>query len=205
MKPILTVQPRTKNKKGKSNRETILGVVYGPKQESLMIEINKVDFNKIFKEAGESTILEMQGIDKPIDVLIKEVEFSALRGGITHVDLYAVEKGKEMHAEVPLNFIGEAPATKNGAVVNKVLHEVTVTCLPQDLPNHIDVDLSGLEVAESRIVIADLTVPKGVKITQAGDEVVVMAEAFTERVEDSVVKDEVPVEETPEEKVQDTV
>ncbi len=186
MKPILTVQTRTKSKKGKNNDELIMGVVYGPKQEPIMVAVNKIVFNKIFKEAGESTILELQGLEKSLDVLIKDVTFSPLRGGITHVDLYAVEKGKEMHAEVPLNFIGEAGATKVGAVINKVLHEVTVVCLPQDLPNHIDVDLTKLDVAESRILVSDLTLPKGVKVTQAGEEIVVMAETYVEVKEDVV-------------------
>ena len=192
MKPILTVQVRTKGKSEKNNENLIMGVVYGPKQEPILVAIDKIAFNKTFKEVGESTILELEGLPHAVDVLIKDVTFSPLKGGINHVDFYAMEKGKEMHAEVPLNYIGEAPAAKTGAVVNKVLHELTVACLPQNLPSHIDVDLSILEVAEAKILVSDLKLPKGVKVTQHGDEVVAMAEAVEDRTEpEPVVANEV--------------
>ena len=115
-------------------------------------------------------------------MLVKEVVFSPIKGGIVHVDFYALEKGKEITTNIQLHFINESPAEKLGAVVNKVLHEVEVVCKPNDLPSHIDVDLGLLVTTEDKIHISDIVTPKGVKITQDASDVVALAESIAEEV-----------------------
>ncbi len=136
--------------------------------------------------AGESTIIELQGLKSPVEVLIKEVVFAPIKGGIIHVDFYALEMGKEMTTDVPIHFINEAPAEKLGAVVNKVMHEVEIVCKPNDLPAFIEVDLGLLINAEDKIHVSDIVCPKGVKITQEGSDVVAVAEIIAEEVEPEV-------------------
>lgn len=150
------------------------GVVYGPKQEPISVTLEKREFEKVFKETGESTIISLEGLEKPIEVLVHDVAFAPSKDGIIHVDFYAIERGKEMTTVVPLTFSGEAPAEKVGGVVNKVLHEVEITCKPSNLPHHIDVDLNGLAAIDDRIVIADLVAPEGVTIENDPTEVVVI-------------------------------
>jgi large subunit ribosomal protein L25 len=154
----------------------IAGVVYGPTQSPLPISVNRKDFEKVFKVAGESTVLTLTGLDKSLEVLIKAVEFAPIKGGIQHVDFYAVDAAHEVTTHVPLVFIGEAPVVKQGAIVNKVLHEVEVVCLAKDLPNHLDVDLSTLEELEDKILVSDITLPKGVKVQQDMGDTVAIAE-----------------------------
>lgn len=192
----LTVHPRVKNS-ADINSEQIPAVVYGHKFASTAISVDKKEFEKTFKTAGESTIIELEGLEKTVEVLVKDVVFAPIKGGIIHVDFYAVEMGKEMETHVPLHFIGEAPATKLGGVINKVLHEVEIVCKPKDLPSHIDVDLTKLVNLESKLHVSDIGVPKGVKITNDAHDVVVLVEVIAEEVEEEkevVAAADVPVE-----------
>ncbi len=186
MTVILPIKVRAKNSNDFKNNllEVIPGVVYGPKQEPISITVSRKEFEKTFKLAGESTVITLEGLAKPTDVLVKGVAFSPIKGGINHVDFYVLEKGKEIVTHVPLNFIGEAPVLKLGAVVNKVLHEVTVACQPANLPAHIDVDLSVLIDLDAKIHVSDLVTPKGVKITDAPETTVAVAEAIKETPEE---------------------
>ncbi len=191
----LAIQPRTTVPENAA--EFISAVVYGPKFPSTPIFVNKKAFDKTFKEAGESVIIELEGLDKPVDVLIKEVAFSPVKGGINHVDFYALDKDNEITTDIQLHFVNEAPAAKLGAVVNKVLHEVTVTCKPADLPAHLDVDLGLLKDVESKIHVSDIVCPKGVKIEQDADDMVALSEVIADEVESEepvIAAADVPVE-----------
>ncbi len=159
------------------------GVVYGPKQEPRSVTMKKGDFDKVFKEAGESSVVTITGLEKPIDVLVHEVAFDPRKGGVVHVDFYAIEKGKKLTVDVPLHFTGEAPALKLGGTLTKVLHEVEVEAEAADLPKEIVVDISSLVDYESQIHVRDLIVPKGVTITESGDDVVVLVQQVKEEAE----------------------
>lgn len=176
--------------------EVIPAIVYGPKQTPVSVLIKRKEFEKVFKTAGESTVINLTGLAKPISTLVKEVDFAPIKGGIIHVDFYALEKGKEVETHVPLHFIGEAPASKLGAVINKVLHEVAVTCLMEDLPAHLEVDLSTLVEVEAKLTIADIKCPKGVKIEAELTDVVALAEAVAEEKEPETTVEitDIPVE-----------
>jgi large subunit ribosomal protein L25 len=79
------------------------------------------------KQTSESTIIVLDGLSDPVEVLVKEVAYDPVKPFVRHVDFYAFERGREMTTTVPLEFVGEAPAVKAGAVVTKVLYELTVT------------------------------------------------------------------------------
>lgn len=153
------------------------GVVYGPKQEPITLSVDKLAFEKMLHEAGEATIIELGGLDEKIEVLIHDVAFNAARGGVEHVDFYAIERGKELTTHVPLEFIGEAPVSKTGATVTKAVHELEVTCRPSDLPSHLDVDISSLVDDESQIHVSDLTIPKGVTLSVGPDFIIATVSA----------------------------
>jgi large subunit ribosomal protein L25 len=160
-------------------------VVYGTKQEPISITLSGKEFEKVRKEAGESTIVELTGLDKTVEVLIKSVDFHPVKQQVTHVDFYAFEIGKEMTTHVALEFVGEAPVeeSKEGSVT-KVLHEIEVTCLPSDLPSHIDVDISGLVNVEDKIHISDLKAPKGVVFEGDPEDPVVVVSAAKQTTDD---------------------
>lgn len=162
------------------------GVVYGPKQAPLNILLEKTVFEKVLKEAGESTVINLVGVGEDIEVLVHEVAFNPSKGGVEHVDFYAIEKGKEITVHVPLEFIGEAPAVKTGGSLTKVLHEIEVTCKPSALPQHLDVDVSSLDDFEKQIHVKDIIVPAGVTVLNDAEEVVALVQEVVDEPEPEV-------------------
>ncbi len=182
----LAVEARTERGKNLTeirNAGKLPVVMYGPKEGSVALTVDRVAFEKILKAAGESSIVTLTGLDTPKDVLIHDVAFDARKGGVVHADLYAVEAGKEITMHVPIEFTGEAPAVKLGGTLTKVMHEVEVTCMPQDIPQHILVDVSSLDDFEKQIHISDIVAPKGVAIKNHGEEVVALVQAVAEETE----------------------
>jgi len=136
-----------------------------------------VRFEKTLDTAGESTIINLTGLDEDVEVLVQDVAFNAERGGVEHADFYAIERGKELTTNVGLEFVGEAPIEKSGAVVNKILQDIEITCRPSALPSAIEVDLSVLETEENQIHVSDLVIPEGVTVNLEADAVVVAVSA----------------------------
>lgn len=160
-------------------------VVYGAKEESTPLTLNRRDFEKAYAEAGESSILVLSGLDEDKEVLVHELAFDNVKGGILHVDFYAVEKGKEVTVPVELHFIGEAPAIKLGGSLTKALHQIEITAKPANLPQHgIEVDISVLNTFEDSIRVKDLNIPANVKVEHDPEETVAVVVEFKEEVEE---------------------
>ena len=176
----------------------IPAVVYGPKQEPVSISLEEKSFDKIRKDAGESTIIELTGLVEPIEVLIKHIDFAPTRIEMTHVDFYAIERGKEMTVTVGIEFTGQAPAEKNGiGSVTKAMQEVDVTCLPRHLPSDIMVDISSLVDGHSKITVADLPALEGVTYEAELTDAVAVISVAREEVDtdpEAVDMDAIPVE-----------
>ena len=148
-------------------------VLYGHKVALAQLELNARDFAKVFKQAGESTLIDLTVDGKSQPVLIQEVQNHYLNGQPIHVDFYAVNMDEKLKATVALHFIGESFAVKSlaGTLV-KNLSEVEVECLPSDLPHSIDVDISVLKSFDDAIHVSDLKVSDKVKILANPDELV---------------------------------
>lgn len=184
----VTLQVETRTERGKQlsklrSQGKLPAIVYGPKEEPQALTLDAGVFNKLFKEAGESTIITLTGLKQDTEVLVHDVAFDAEKGGITHVDFYAIERGKELTTDVPLEYIGEAPAVKLGGTLMRVIHEVEVTCRPSALPQHIEVDVSVLVDFDAQIHIKDIVAPEGVKIENDADEVIAFVQAVEEEEE----------------------
>ncbi len=147
-------------------------VVYGRKEKSASYFVALSDFKKVYRAAGESSIITLKTPAGDLDVLIHEVEKNPSTGEFIHIDFYAIEKGKALHVSVPLVWEGDAPAVKLGGIVVKVLHELEVEALPKDLPHEITVDLSTLETLESQITVKNLSLPTGVKAIADPEDIV---------------------------------
>ncbi len=172
------------------------GVLYGPKIETRPLEIDLKEFEKIYKEAGESSLISLEVDKKKFLVLIHEVKLDPLTEKPTHVDFYQPRLEEEAEAMVPLVFEGEAPAVKDlGGTLVKNISEVEVKALPQNLPHEIKVNIDRLKTFEDSISIKDLIISKEVKILKEPKEVVV-AVSPPEKVEEELEK---PIEEKVEE------
>lgn len=155
----------------------IPAVVYGEAVEAMSLTVSRKEFEKAYREAGESTIVELNVAGKPLNVLIHDVAIDALKGAPSHIDFYALRMDKKVKMKVLLEFIGEAPAVKNdGGIFVKVMQEVELSALPKDLPHALQADISGMQTLESRIFVKDIKVPSGVVIEENPEDVVAIVE-----------------------------
>ncbi|MEX0933788.1 MAG: 50S ribosomal protein L25 [Candidatus Paceibacterota bacterium] len=180
----LIAKKRDKKINAEMLRQTgkIPAVFYGRKEASTPVSLDILLFKKALREAGESTVLTLKTDDKEISVLIHDVAYEPLHGEPIHVDFYAVEADKAVEVKVPIIFTNSAPAEKNlGGVLVKVLHEVSISALPKDLPHELSVDLSVLRAMDDSITAGDVSLPAGVTLVENPDEVVAaMSEAKEE-------------------------
>ena len=188
----LTVVKRDGTKKPAALRREgfIPAVVYGRSEESTPIAVERKVFEKLFHEAGESTVITLKGLEGDKQALIHDVEVDPVTGEPTHADFYAIQKGQKVTVSVPLEFEGTAPAVKDlGGILTKVMHELEIEVEPSELPQHIIVDVSSLATLESQIKISDLTLPKSAKLSVDADEVVAMISVAQEEPAEAPVAD----------------
>jgi len=216
---MLTLSSKIRKEVGKKvkslRQQGILpAVLYGHKIKNLNLELDLKEFEKIYKEAGESSLItlviakgkdeaEASSLSLNVEekkqkflVLIHDIQFDHLTEKPIHIDFYQPELKEEVEVTVPLIFEGEAPAVKDlGGTLVKNISEVEVKALPQNLPHEIKVDIGNLKTFEDNILIKDLIVSKEVKILKEPEEIVA-AVARPEKVEEELEK---PVEEKVEE------
>ena len=167
MKIEVTAFPRTKEGKGASRRlratGRVPGVIYGSGKDAQSVEFDhKALLRHLKLEAFHSSILDM-ALDGAKDrVLLRDFQMHPWKEQVQHVDFQRVDPNKKVHMAVPLHFMNAeiAPGVKLGkGVVQHIINELEIQCLPNDLPEFIEVDLKELELGES-IHVADLTLPK---------------------------------------------
>jgi len=174
----------------------IPAVLYGPKIENISIEIDSKEFGKVFQEAGESSLIELQLDQKKYLVLIYDVESDPVSMEPIHIDFYQPKLDEEIEAGITIIFEGEAPAVRDlGGTLVKNMHELEVRALPQNLPHEIRVSLENLKTFEDNILVKDLVLPANVKVLKELDETVAFV-AEPEKVEEELEK---PIEEKVEE------
>ena len=173
----------------------IPAVVYGRTTEPRSISVPYNVFEKTYRQAGESTLIDLviDGVGT-IKTLIQDVQRDAVSDRMTHIDFYAVTMTEKLTAQIPLKFVGVAPAVKElGGTLVKNISEVEVRCLPGDLVHEIEVSLDSLKTFEDTITIADISVPSGVEIL--GSEDTIAATVMAPMSEEEIKKlDEKPVE-----------
>jgi large subunit ribosomal protein L25 len=193
MQHSLTVSPREvvgKSTKKLAQEGALPAVVYGPKQQPVSVSVPLAAFEALLRHGGESALIELSGLEKPMQVLIHDLDRDPVTHVPRHADFYAVEKGAKVTVSVPLAFAGESMAVKQGANLVKVLHEVEIESDPSKLPSEIEVDIASLAKVDDRIHVSDLKAPNGVSILTPGEEVVAIAQAVEEETEgDSAAPD----------------
>ncbi len=183
----LTVEKREKTGKKVSELRaagTLPAVVYGPKQESIPLEISSKAFESVFKEVGESSVIELNGVGSPIKVLVHSIDYDPVTSIPRHVDFYAIEKGAKVQVAIPVVFVGESPAIKLGANIIKTLHEIEIEADATNIPHEITLDVSILENIGDQIRVGDIKLPSGVTLVTGEEEAVVIAQEVKEEVEE---------------------
>ncbi len=170
-----TAFPRAAEGRGASRRlrrsGRAPGIVYGGTVAPTPIELDhNALFHALRNEAFHASILTMKLDGSATKVLLRDVQMHPFKNEILHIDFQRVDENKKIHMKVPLHFVnGEvSPAVKlSGAVVSHVANDVDVSCLPRDLPEFIEVDLSNLDVGKP-IHASELKVPPGVAVVTHG-------------------------------------
>jgi large subunit ribosomal protein L25 len=172
----------------------IPAVIYGHTTPT-SITVDAREFRNAFKRITENTIVELHMDGGIHEVLVKDYQKDNLTGQILHVDFYEFEKGKTLRTRVPLRLIGNPVGVKEGGILESLLYQLDVECLPKDLPEEITLDISELAL-DRAMHVSDLALPPSVRALQAPDQVVCLVahRKAEEEVAPAAVEGEVPAE-----------
>lgn len=139
------------------------GVLYGPGFESIEVQMPWTELRLALRDAGGSSIIELKVDGESYNALVRHVHRAPVRGDVLHVDFYRVRMDVVIRTEVPVVLVGEADKLDDqGGMVMQEMNSIEVECLPTVLPQHIEVDISGLAEIGAMITVADLPVLEGV-------------------------------------------
>jgi large subunit ribosomal protein L25 len=151
----------------------IPAVIYGNNSEPVSIFLDRIEFQKTHKVAGRSSVVNLVLQSKKIATLIHDISYDRVSHAPGHIDFLLVDTVHTMHAVVPLEFIGIAPAIKeHKAFVVKLIHEIEVEAMASSLPHSVSVDLSSLIELSDHITVGDIVFPEGVTTHHKKDTIV---------------------------------
>lgn len=171
-------------------------VFYGKGEDAVSISVKASDLEKVMKEAGKTSVINLSVEGEEKDVLINDVDFDPKKETVRHIDFYLMDKNAKIEVAVPVEFIGESPAVKNlGGILVKIMHEVNVETLPKDLPKSIDIDISVLTDLDSVIEVKDVKLPEGVIAVDEPQEAVASISVAKEEEEEERDISDIEIEE----------
>jgi len=193
----LKAEIRTKLGKGevKKLRKTglIPAVCYGEGEKSIHLEVQLHDLHKALSTSrGENAVINLKisgGHIKDRTVIVKEVQYDPIRDTIHHIDFQHISLTEVIKVEIPIHAKGDSPGVKEGGVLEHLLWELEIECLPTQIPERIDVDISKLAIGDS-IAVKDLILPPDVKVIQEPEELVIQVAAPKEEVVEEVTSEE---------------
>ena len=192
----ITVQKRSGTGKGPSRRSRasgrIPGIFYGPKVEAaLAIEVDQKEFAKKLQALEGSHLIQFESDVPELRqrmVLLREVQTHPVTGRVLHTDFYEVDLTKKLEVTVPLHFEGKPVGAQLGGILQPIVREITVLCLPTEIPDYIAVDVSGLGIHDS-IHIEDLQLPPNTEaVFETNDTVVTVSPPTVEEVKVEVAE-----------------
>jgi large subunit ribosomal protein L25 len=162
----------------------IPAVVYGYKIENTPISVDAITFIKTIRESGRNGIISLDIDGNKQNVILTDYQQDHIKDEITHIDFLAVNMSEEMHADVRIELVGEAPGVKDGGVLQQPVFEVSVTAKPSEMPDYIEVDISELQVGET-ITIGDIRNKYSVTINEE-DDTLTIASILAPRQEEEI-------------------
>jgi large subunit ribosomal protein L25 len=177
MERKLKANPRDAAGKGAARKlratGQVPGVVYGHGMEPVPVAVDGRElYHVLHTDAGSNVLIDLAvGSDRHL-TLAREIQRDHVRGQFLHVDFLAVRRDEKIHVEVPVELVGESHGVKEGGVVEHHLWEIRVQCLPGDVPERIEGDITKLGIGES-LKVGELTLPPGIEVLTDADETVV--------------------------------
>ena len=164
----IKVDPREKKHKRDAKRllrnGKIPAILYGPKTEAVALALDKREFSSRVADLEGSHLVRLKSESAALAdkvALVKEMQFHPISGDVIHTDLYEVDLTARITVHVPLHFVGKAEGVVRGGILQPIVREIEVECLPLDIPAFFDVDVSRLDIGDS-VHIEELTMPEGV-------------------------------------------
>ncbi len=175
----LEAEPRSASGKGAARQIRRTGkvpaVFYGPKRRATLITVDAKEFlQKISAIEGSHLIRLRSRMDEVADkvALVKETQYHPVTGAVLHADFYEVDMAAKLRLRVPLHFTGKAAGVALGGILQPVQRDVEVECLPGDIPDFIEVDVTALNIHDA-VHVSELQAPEGVRICYDTDAALV--------------------------------
>jgi large subunit ribosomal protein L25 len=164
----IKADPREKGSKNSARRlrrdGKIPAILYGPKTQAVSLQVDKKDFSTRVAMLEGSHLVRLKSSVPALTekvALVKEMQFDPITGDLTHADLYEVDLAARITVSIPLRFVGKAAGVVRGGILQPIVREIEVECLPLDIPNFFNVDVSALDIGDS-IHIEEIQMPEGV-------------------------------------------
>jgi large subunit ribosomal protein L25 len=179
------------------------GVMYGHDFDPMPLQFEARSLQHLLSEAGGSQLIgvKIKGRKEPEMALVRDIQRDPIRQTVLHVDFYRVMMTERLTAEVPLEIVGESPVVEQGeGILLQGISTVEVECLPSDLVDAIEVDLSDLTELDQAVYVRDLAIPSGMEVLTDMDEMIVHVvplvaeEVFEEELEEVIIPEVVEVE-----------
>jgi large subunit ribosomal protein L25 len=171
---------RTESGKGPARRFREKGLIpavfYGRGQDAILLSVNAADLLKIIKEKKKNIFINLiiEGNERLEKLsLMKELQIEPVSRRFYHADFYEIRMDRKLTIDIPLRFVGIPVGVVNGGELQHLKRDLKVTCLPSDLPDYIDLDVSGLDIGNS-IKVQDIKVPDGMEVLDPADVGVAM-------------------------------
>ena len=166
----LEIRVDARDKKRKRDAKRLLrngkipGILYGPKTQAIALALDKREFSSRVADLEGSHLVRLKSESSALAdkvALVKAMQHHPISGDVIHTDLYEVDLSAKITVNVPLHFIGKAEGVVRGGILQPIVREIEVECLPLDIPAFFDVDVSALDIGDS-VHIEELTMPEGV-------------------------------------------
>jgi large subunit ribosomal protein L25 len=169
----LSIKTTSRAPKETKKEGYIPAVYYGSHAASTPIFIDAIEFKKVLAGAGESSSIELITEHGTENAMIQDVQLDPVKSTPIHADFYVIEKGQKVHVKTPIEFIGESQAVKEGGVLVRVMHELSIEGEPSKLPHEFTIDISALTATDSVIKVGDIKLPAGVELYHVTEDDVV--------------------------------
>lgn len=177
MSIVVKTQKRDKKENAKlRNSGFIPANVYGFEIESQSIAINEKDFAKTLREVGRNGVMKLDVDGKSVNVVLSDYQMNVLKGQMIHADFLAINMTEELEVNVAVNVTGDSVGISEGGMLQQPNREVTITVKPSDIPDSIDIDVSGMAIGDT-LTVADVRDKVGYPITNEDDYTLVTVSA----------------------------
>jgi len=205
----ITLPARVRVQKGKSaarrlrKQQEVPAVFYGPKNDPVTLAIKNADLQGVIKHAALENIIlgleiESESGKETRNVMVKELQSDPIKDTYYHVDFYEISMDKAVTIDIPVHLVNTPVGVTNGGMLQHIRREITISALPDKLIDHIEADVSGLEIGET-VHLEDIQMPEGVSTTLDGSLAIAVVAAPTVSAEVAEEEGEEAVEDQGEE------